>query len=87
MPQDLLRVRCRGCGQQLERRKGLRVASRLTCLVCGQETDVHSVPLEAIREKSIKSEELLSQQLEWGPGIVAAKECQVSRWPGGQVAR
>jgi hypothetical protein len=38
--QDLLRVRCRGCGQQLERRKGLRVASCLTCLVCGLETEV-----------------------------------------------
>ena len=78
-PQDLLRVRCRGCGQQLERRKGLKVASKLTCLVCGQETEVQGVPLEAIREKSLKSERLLSQQLEWAQGIVAAKECQVSR--------
>ena len=30
---DLLRVRCCGCGQQLDRKKGLKVASRLTCLV------------------------------------------------------
>lgn len=38
--QDLLRVRCYECGQTLDRKRGLKVANTLTCLICGHETKV-----------------------------------------------
>ena len=38
--QDLLRVRCHQCGQTLDRKRGLKVANTLTCLICGHETKV-----------------------------------------------
>ena len=73
----LMRVRCQGCGQQLERMKGLRVASLLTCLVCGQETQVEDVPLEVIREASLLAERLLCERMDWVQGVQAVRDCQV----------
>ena len=40
LSQDLLRVRCENCGQALDRKRGLKVATTLTCLICGHETEV-----------------------------------------------
>ena len=40
LSQDLLRVRCENCGQALDRKRGLKVANTLTCLICGHETEV-----------------------------------------------
>ena len=40
LSQDLLRVRCENCGQALDRKRGLKVANILTCLICGYETEV-----------------------------------------------
>ena len=76
--QHLMRVRCVGCGQVLDRLKGLKVANILTCLVCGVETEVHQIPLESIRQSSVRAEALLCEKLNWVEGIQAVRDCQVS---------
>lgn len=75
-PEHLSRIRCSQCGQVLERRKGFSMCSVVTCLVCGQETEVESVPLKLIQEKSALAERLLCTDLDWQKGIKAVKECQ-----------
>ena len=74
---DLMRIRCQGCGQAMDRLKGLKVASVLTCLVCGLESKVDNIPLEAIREASTRAENLLCDKLAWREGIRAVADCQV----------
>merc|ERR1719228_690000 len=37
--QDLMRIRCKNCRQELERMKGVKVGNILTCLICGQELE------------------------------------------------
>ena len=83
--QDLMRIRCKKCRQvgtlcgaflvfnlliqELERLKGVKVGNILTCLVCGQETEVEGVPLSEIKEKSDLSQKLLCDKLDWCQGI------------------
>ena len=74
---DLMRIRCQACGQVMERLKGLKVASILTCLVCGVESEVNNIPLDTIREASIRAETLLCDKLSWSDGIKAVSDCQV----------
>lgn len=74
--QDLMRIRCKKCGQELERMKGMKVGNILTCLVCGQETQVENVPLEEIKKKSDLSQTLLCDKLDWCQGIEAVHDCQ-----------
>ena len=38
--------------QVLDRVKGVRVGQVVTCLVCGQETQVAAIPLQEIKEAS-----------------------------------
>lgn len=74
--QDLMRIRCKKCRQELERLKGVKVGNILTCLVCGQETEVEGVPLAEIKEKSDLSQKLLCDKLDWCQGIEAVNDCQ-----------
>lgn len=74
--QDLMRIRCKKCRQELERLKGVKVGKILTCLVCGQETDVEGVPLAEIKEKSDLAQKLLCDKLDWCQGIEAVTDCQ-----------
>jgi len=56
--------------------KGMKVGNILTCLVCGQETQVENVPLEEIKKKSDLSQTLLCDKLDWCQGIEAVHDCQ-----------
>ena len=73
---DLTRVRCRGCGVALERVKGHKVSSCLTCLVCGLETQVQDIPLQQIAEASQQAVGRLCGQLDWVGGLQAVREAQ-----------
>ena len=55
--------------QELERMKGVKVGNILTCLICGQETEVEGVPLADIKEKSLHAQNLLCDKLDWCKGI------------------
>ena len=66
-----------GCGQVMDRMKGLKVANVLTCLVCGVETEVQQIPLDTIRAASVRAEALLCDHLNWLEGIRAVADCQV----------
>ena len=49
--------------------KGVKVGNILTCLICGQETEVGGVPLAEIKEKSLRAQTLLCDKLDWCQGI------------------
>jgi len=74
--EHLERVRCSECRQVLERTKGTKVNSVLTCLVCGLETKVDAVPLAEISSASTRAEKLLSDGANWQEGIKAVVEVQ-----------
>jgi len=74
--QDLMRIRCKNCRQELERLKGVKVGNILTCLICGQETEVGGVPLAEIKEKSLLAQTLLCDKLDWCQGMEAVRDCQ-----------
>ena len=59
------------------------MANILTCLVCGVESEVNNIPLDTIREASIRAETLLCDKLSWSDGIKAVSDCQVGL-PGQQ---
>ena len=49
--------------------KGVKVGHLLTCLVCGQETQVEDIPLKEIQEASNLAQTLLCDKLDWNTGI------------------
>ena len=53
-----------------------KVGEVLTCLVCGQETQVSDIPLAAIREASLEAVSSLCDSLDWVAGLRAVARCQ-----------
>ena len=47
----------------------MKVGNILTCLICGQETEVGGVPLAEIKEKSLLAQTLLCDKLDWCQGM------------------
>ena len=72
--QDLLRVRCHQCGQPLDRKRGLKVANTLTCLICGHETKVCGQIYQNIPN--------IFQHI-----YITGGKCSVGRDPEGKLAR
>merc|ERR1711915_218733 len=72
----VLKIKCTNCSQILYRRKGIKISSLLTCLVCGMETNVENIPLDRIISSSKLAESLLSNECNWNEGIKAAKDAQ-----------
>jgi len=54
----------------------VKVGNILTCLICGQETEVGGVPLAEIKEKSLLAQTLLCDKLDWCQGMEAVRDCQ-----------